>query len=122
MNKKKQSIVPTALLERLSMPSAVSEADQQVARQELEELLATPTELQLTSDLRFILSRPSFGCQATAQVLRRLGRDVEERAEDEQAATIHWMLNHYLRDPLNWRNNSLEEFNAAAASLKTTDS
>jgi hypothetical protein len=114
MNKKKYAIVPVPLLERL-LASGISTADPVSAVAELQELLSTPTDLALTTDLQFILSRPNFGCQTTAQVLRRLGREIAERAEDEQAATIHWMLNHYLRDPLNWRKNSLDEFNTAAA-------
>lgn len=121
MNKKKYAIVPVPLLERLSAPTAPHANDSALAMLELQELLARQTELSLTPDLRFILSRPSFGCQSTAQVLRRMGHPIAERAEDEQAATIHWLLNHYLRDPQNWRNNSLEEFNAAAVTLKNTE-
>lgn len=111
MNKKKYAIIPVPLLERLMTLGAV---DPTSALAELQDLLNRPTELPMTPDLQFILSRPNFGCQTTAQVLRRLGREITERAEDEQAATIHWMLNHYLRDPLNWRKNSLDEFNTAA--------
>lgn len=120
MNKKKFAIVPVPLLERLSALDGSCASDPQAAMIELQAFLGKPTELDLTADLKFILSRPSFGCQATAQVLRKLGRDIMERAEDEQAATIHWMLNHYLRDPQNWRKNSLDEFNIAASLVKTT--
>ncbi|WP_122663606.1 hypothetical protein [Pseudomonas viridiflava] len=121
MNKKKYAIVPVPLLERLATPPPSSMPESSTALQDLQELLAKPTELPLTPDLRFILGRPNFGCQPTAQVLRRLGHHIAERAEDEQAATIHWLLNHYLRDPLNWRKNSLEEFDAAAQSLRNTE-
>ncbi|MCD5970935.1 hypothetical protein [Pseudomonas quasicaspiana] len=114
-------IVPTPLLERLAATVAPQANESLLAALELQELLARPTELSLTADLRFILSRPSFGCQSTAQVLRRMGHTIAERAEDEQAATIHWLLNHYLRDPHNWRINSLEEFNAVAATLNNAD-
>lgn len=121
MNKKKYAIVPIPLLERLSETTTPYVNDNPLALLELHELLTKPTELALTPDLRFILSRPNFGCQTTAQVLRRMGYLIAERAEDEQAATIHWLLNHYLRDPHNWRNNSLEEFNTAAATLKNSE-
>lgn len=121
MNKKKYAIVSIPLLERLATPLTHPVADSSSAVLELQEVLAKPTELPLTPDLRFILGRPNFGCQPTAQVLRRLGHHIAERAEDEQAATIHWLLNHYLRDPLNWRKNSLEEFDAAAQLLKNTE-
>jgi hypothetical protein len=121
MNKKKYAIIPVPLLERLlaSMPNGAMDTPSVML--ELQALVATPTELHLTQDLRFILSRPNFGCQPTAQVLRRMGHQIAERAEDEQAATIHWLLNHYLRDPHNWRINSLEEFNATAALLKNAE-
>ncbi|MCI8210648.1 hypothetical protein AUC61_14010 [Pseudomonas sp. S25] len=121
MNRKKYAIVPVPLLERLTAPLTHTVTDSSSAVLDLQELLAKPTELPLTPDLRFILGRPNFGCQPTAQVLRRLGHPIAERAEDEQAATIHWLLNHYLRDPLNWRKNSLEEFDAAAQLLKNTE-
>jgi hypothetical protein len=120
MNKNKYVIVPVPLLERL-LTAANKESERQKAAAAIQDLLARPTELQLTTDLRFILSRPNFGCQATAQVLRKLGREIAERAEDEQAATIHWMLNHYLLDPHNWRQNSLDEFNAAASLPNSKD-
>lgn len=119
MHKKKYVIVPAHLLERLTTTDAPRAPDLHCAVTELQDLLNCAPELPLTADLRFILSRPSFGCQTTAQVLRRLGRVIAERAEDEQAATIHWMLNHYLRDPQNWRKNSLDEFTAAAALMST---
>ncbi|MFK7701373.1 hypothetical protein [Pseudomonas caspiana] len=118
MNKKKYAIIPVSLLERISASMTDDAMNMPSVMLELQALLSTPTELHMTQDLRFILSRPNFGCQATAQVLRGLGHYVPERTEDEQAATIHWLLNHYLRDPHNWRINSLEEFNAAAALLK----
>lgn len=121
MNKNKYAIVPAPLLEQVLTSGCPIAGNEHAAIVELQKLLANSTELQMTPDLRFILSRPSFSCEATAQVLRRLGREISERAEDEQAATIHWMLNHYLRDPLNWRKNSLDEFNAAAALMNATD-
>ncbi|PHN28860.1 hypothetical protein AO242_25565 [Pseudomonas sp. ICMP 561] len=121
MNRRKYIIVPAPLLESLTARTTPHADGSLFAILELQELLARPTELSLTADLRFILSRPSFGCQSTAQVLRRMGHTIAERAEDEQAATIHWLLNHYLRDPHNWRNNSLAEFNAAAAMLNNAD-
>ena len=66
---------------------------------------------ELTSDLRGILGRPNFTCNGIAQALRQMGFDIPKKSEEEQAATIYWMLGHYLRDPVNWRD-------AAAAELK----
>ncbi|MDU8358132.1 hypothetical protein [Pseudomonas syringae group sp. J309-1] len=121
MKKKKYAIVPAPLLERLSVSIDFEAIDISQAKLELRELLSEATELPFTTDLQFILSRPGFGCQPTAQVLRKLGHEIAERTEAEQAATIHWLLNHYLRDPQNWRKNSLDQFNAAAATLNNPE-
>jgi len=50
-------------------------------------------------------------------VLRMLGYEIAERAADEQAATIHWMLVHYMKDPANWRSNVKAEYEAAIQRL-----
>ncbi|WP_323158271.1 hypothetical protein [Pseudomonas viridiflava] len=74
-------------------------------------------DLPLTADLRSILGMQSFCCMSQAKILRALGYEIAERAEDEQAATIHWMLTHYMKDPDNWRSNVKREYEAAAQRL-----
>lgn len=82
--------------------------------EELQRTIIKSPNMELTNDLRFILGRPSYECMSTAQVLRHMGYEIAERAEDEQAASIFWMFNHYINDPKNWRANSLDEFTKAA--------
>jgi len=69
---------------------------------------------ELTSDLREILGRPNFTCHFIAKALRLMGFDIPQKSEEEQAATIYWMLGHYLRDPLNWRDTASAELKANA--------
>jgi len=68
----------------------------------------------LNDDLRFILGRPNFWCAPYAAALRTLGQEVRTKAEDEQAATIHWLLKAYLADPAKWRENIGAELKKAA--------
>lgn len=46
--------------------------------------------------LALILGRPNFRCVHIADVLRKGGQQIEHKAEAEQAATIHFLLNQYL--------------------------
>jgi hypothetical protein len=48
--------------------------------------------LDLNDETRWILGRPNFSCIGFANRLRQLGHEIENKAEDEQAAVIHWML------------------------------
>ena len=41
-----------------------------------------------------------------------MGREIPEKAEHEQAAVIHWMFGHYIKDPANWRHNATAEMKA----------
>lgn len=81
-----------------------------VAEQLVDELTSPP---ELTNDLRYIFGMMCFQCITYAQVLRGMGHTIANKAEDEQAATIHWMYGHYLRDPDNWRTNTIAEIKAA---------
>lgn len=65
--------------------------------------------LLLTDDLKFILGRPNFWCGPYAHLLRAAGQDIEPKAEQEQAAVIHWLLDFYQADQLNWRAKVSEE-------------
>ncbi|EIF32555.1 hypothetical protein BCh11DRAFT_00283 [Burkholderia sp. Ch1-1] len=68
-----------------------------------------------TDELQWILGLLCFRCITYAQTLRKAGRDIPNKAEAEQAATLDWMLRHYLRDPENWRDTAAAELRAMAA-------
>ncbi|RMT84117.1 hypothetical protein [Pseudomonas viridiflava] len=111
-------LVPSSLLERLAKIDELPCPDQSAAVQELRELITGPGHLPLDDDLRYILGRANFSCMSIAQGLRLLGYEIPENSEDEQAVAIYWMLSHYLRDPVNWRQNAAEEFHSSADLLK----
>jgi len=58
---------------------------------------------ELNDETRWILGRPNFTCAGIARDLRVLGQDIKQRAEDEQAAVIHWMLTLYEAHGAGWR-------------------
>lgn len=68
----------------------------------------------LDDDLIEILGRPNFHCGAVANALRLRGHNIPFKSETEQATVLHFTLNHYLQDPVNWRdrcrNGLLEGF------------
>lgn len=47
---------------------------------------------ELNAQTRWILGRPNFACSPVANQLRKMGYTIGYRAEEEQAAVIHWML------------------------------
>lgn len=61
---------------------------------------------ELDSDLIDILGRPNFACIRIAKRLRELGYEIKRRSENEQAATLHFLLSHYLADGGNWRDTA----------------
>ena len=73
---------------------------------------------ELNDDLRYIFGMMCFQCITYAQALRGMGHSITNKVEDEQAATIHWMYGHYLRDPDNWRTNAIAEIKAAKLAAK----
>ncbi len=70
--------------------------------------------LALDEDVRWILGRPNFTCRDTAILLRLLGHDIKTKSEDEQAATIHWMLCLYEEHGDKWREEGNKILKAAA--------
>ena len=58
---------------------------------------------ELNDTTRWILGRPCFACAGIANKLRTLGHEINTRAEDEQAAAIHWMLCLYEEYGDSWR-------------------
>ncbi|WP_448679972.1 hypothetical protein [Pseudomonas nicosulfuronedens] len=74
-----------------------------------------PDRLELTEDLKNILGRPNFTCTHFAEALRRMGHSIDRKSEAEQAACLHWMLNHYLAHGADWKAHAEAELKAAAA-------
>lgn len=65
----------------------------------------------LGESLRSILGRPNFACAGIAKHLRGMGYAIPHKAEEEQAATIHWLVNLYLKHGDGWATHA----NAALA-------
>lgn len=59
--------------------------------------------IELNEQTRWILGRPCFAVIRICETLRRMGYTINRRAEDEQAAAIHWMLCLYEQHGDNWR-------------------
>lgn len=58
---------------------------------------------ELNDEVRWILGRPNFACVPMANYLRSQGHEIQLKAEDEQAAVIHWMLTMYAEHGADWR-------------------
>lgn len=56
----------------------------------------------LDDGMRKILGRPNFACAQLAHFLRQKGHEIKTRAEDEQAAVLHWSLGLYLQHGAKW--------------------
>jgi hypothetical protein len=54
-------------------------------------------------ETEWILGRPNYWCAHVASALRKMGRQIREHAEEEQAAAIYWMLQMYARHGERWR-------------------
>lgn len=72
----------------------------------------------LDADLIEILGRPNFRCGGIAARLRADGHDIKRKSEHEQAATIHFLLGHYLKHGTNWRETAGSALDAIAAQRK----
>ena len=65
---------------------------------------AKPEFPAMTDELASILGLMCFQCINYARALRAGGHTIKNRAEDEQAAVLHWMLSHYFQNgPEGWR-------------------
>lgn len=67
-----------------------------------------PPHLPWNDTTKWILGMLCFQCGALAQGMRRLGHEIPQKAEAEQAYVIHWMLNLYLEHGENWRKVAAE--------------
>lgn len=72
----------------------------------------------LTSELASILGLMCFQCIPFAQALRAAGHTIKTRAEDEQAAVLHWMLGHYFRHGEDWRTAAAEDMERMKAAAR----
>ncbi|KQQ93652.1 hypothetical protein [Massilia sp. Leaf139] len=70
--------------------------------------------LPLNEDTQFILGRPNFACAGIANRLRQLGHDIQRRAESEQAAVIHFLLNLYQQHGAAWRERASDYLSRSA--------
>jgi hypothetical protein len=59
--------------------------------------------LPLNAHTRMILGQPNFACAPVAHMLRIMGYVIPQKAEEEQAAVIHWLLSIYLEHGQTWR-------------------
>lgn len=73
---------------------------------------------EFDAEARDILGRPCFTCGRIAEVLRRMGRTIPPKAEDEQAEVLRWMLGLYAEHGAQWREKGDEELRAALAALE----
>ncbi|MCP1273222.1 hypothetical protein NKW43_05925 [Gluconobacter albidus] len=69
----------------------------------------------LTDPLREVLGRMCFECITLARALRADGMKVPNRAEDEQAAVIFFLLPFVLAHGADWRKHAVEELGAMEA-------
>ncbi|MEN5285799.1 hypothetical protein ABE494_07585 [Stenotrophomonas lactitubi] len=71
-----------------------------------------PASIPDTPEVRDILGRPNFWCSPWANVLRMRGDAIPRKAEEEQAAVIRFMLNHYLANGADWAETAGAELDA----------
>ncbi len=80
-----------------------------------------PTMIPDTPEVRDILGRPNFWCSPWANVLRRRGDVIPCKAEEEQAAVIRFMLNHYLAHGARWAEAAEAEIQAIRYQVMRND-
>lgn len=81
-------------------------------------LVAASSFPTMTPELAAILGTMCFQCIHFAQALRAAGHEIKSRAEDEQAATLHWMLGHYFRHGEDWRKHAAEDMERMRAACE----
>jgi hypothetical protein len=69
----------------------------------------------MDDELRYILGKPNFTTMGICQNLRKMGVQIKEKAEDEQAAAIYWMLTVYFEHGESWREKGTELLKAAGS-------
>lgn len=79
---------------------------------------------ELNDQTRWILGRPNFVCGGIARVLRAGGHEIPAKAEEEQAAVIHWMLCQWETHGSDWKavaDQALRVMAQSAAQGKTDE-
>lgn len=102
----------------LSLSCALVEAISRVdaAEKRIAELQEPAISLPpLNDDLIAILGRPNFTCAHLAEIMRKGGEDVRRKAENEQAAVIHWFLGLYLEHGDKWESVAKADIQARVA-------
>lgn len=101
----------TNSIEALKAQIAAQAARIEQLESEIERLVMLP----LTDELKSILGRMCFECAGLADALRGRGWKIKSKAEDEQAAVIHFLLTHYLKNGANWAESASAELRAIKA-------
>jgi hypothetical protein len=65
--------------------------------------LTSSMRIELNEHTRAILGRPNFACMRIAHQLRKMGHEIPNKAEEEQATVLWWMLNLYLKYGDKWQ-------------------
>ena len=73
---------------------------------------------ELNDDTKEILGKPNFTCINIATILRSSGEDIKEKAEDEQAHVIYFLLKMYEKHGKDWRVKGNEHLKKLAEGLK----
>jgi hypothetical protein len=76
-------------------------------------------QIPLNDDTRRILGTVCIQCIHLAELLRSDGHAIDRKAEAEQAAVIHWMLNIYLEHGEKWRDVAEQELQRMRLARKT---
>ncbi|WP_175706815.1 hypothetical protein [Burkholderia ambifaria] len=72
---------------------------------------------ELTDDLRHVLGFPNFRCGPYAHLMRAVGADIAEKAEDEQAHVLHWLVKMVIDNGERWADVAGDELEAMRAKL-----
>ena len=75
--------------------------------------------IELNDEVKRILGTPCFACAGQAQILRLMGHEIKTKAEDEQAAVLHWNMCMYEKHGDNWRKKAGEVMKKAVDNAKT---
>src|SRR5258708_14670611 len=57
---------------------------------------------ELTPELREVLGWPNFKCGPFAHLMVAAGAEIKPKAEDEQAAVLHWLIKLVLKHGEKW--------------------
>lgn len=99
----------------MNQPDDIPEDVTENAAQRVEDEAIGRAIREFGPDARAILGRPCFACIAIVERLRARGFDIPRKAEEEQAATIRWMLTMLVQHGSAWREKGDDFLNSNAA-------